>query len=121
MSKKRPSAASRKKRSAAKTSPLSQRARIDLGAAPARTLGAIGAEIRKVLAKRGVTNVLSSLHFEPVARPRRTAARRAHPVLPVGAAAAPLTSAPCPEGQVRRVVCFFRRGTFVCQERCVPA
>jgi hypothetical protein len=38
-----------------------------------------------------------------------------------GAAASLEAGGPCPDGQVRRVVCEFRNGRFMCEERCVPA
>ena len=75
----------------------------------------LGRELARVLEEHGMKGRLLEMHFQPEEAPtaRRTARRRA------GATAAAVVT-PCPPGTVRRVVCFFRKGTFVCEERCVP-
>jgi hypothetical protein len=92
-----------------------------LADAPAKTRKAVLAGIRAVLKRHGVDGQVVQLQVQPKAgpRPRRAAAVRRTPTI-TAAAARPAVAA-CPPGTVRRVVCFFRKGTFVCEERCVPA
>src|ERR1044071_9266996 len=99
------------------SAPRKKKKAVDLGAASARMLTTLSADIRKVLAKHGVGNALTAIHLEPVARrkPATAKARRAA----AGPAAA--AAAPCGEGEVRRVVCEVREGVLECEERCVPA
>jgi hypothetical protein len=101
-----------------------QKPRGDLTEASARTRAAVAADIRRVLTKHGIAGKLVELRVEPdvaagTARVRTTASRARRDRKPAVRAPIP-PPPPCPPGQIRRVVCFFRDGTFVCEERCVP-
>jgi hypothetical protein len=101
---------------ARKTSP--RRARLetpalDLARASARELRALGRDLKEVLTSHGLDPSTLQIRAEPAPRPAlRSAVRgRAARAVPLG----------CPVGTVRRVVCEFRNGRFVCSEQCVPA
>ena len=93
-----------------------------LADAPATTRKAILTGIRGVLKKHGVDDRVVQLQVKPKSGARRRPAAATRTAR-AARAAAPTVRAPgaCPPGTVRRVVCFFRKGTFVCEERCVPA
>jgi hypothetical protein len=78
-------------------------ARVALATAPAKTRAALANEFRRVLAAHGIEGKLAQLH---VTAPATTTAAAG--------------VVPCPPGTVRRVVCEFRNGRFICAERCVP-
>jgi hypothetical protein len=104
-----------RKRSAAR------RKRMTLTEAPAGTRKAILTGIRGLLRKHGVDGQVVELQVKPKAAARKRRAAAPRRVGAARAAAAPAPGPPpCPTGTVRRVVCFFRKGTFVCEERCVP-
>ena len=110
-------AAKQKAQSKAARSPrrnVPSRPDVDLAEAPAGKRAAVAKDIQRVLRKHGIAGKVQQLHVNPV-RPKAAAAPAAAPIALTAAAA------PCPGGNVRRVVCFFRKGTFVCEERCVPA
>lgn len=82
-------------------------ARVALATAPAKTRAALADDIRRVLAAHGIDGKLAQLHVTAPA-PATVTATAAPGVVP------------CPPGSVRRVVCEFRNGRFICAERCVP-
>jgi hypothetical protein len=96
-----------------------RRQRVDLLDAPKSTRLAVAREIRGVLRKHGIEGELSQLHVKP-RKGARKRARKGPRAAARAALGAPAAVAPCPPGQVRRVVCFVRRGTFVCEQKCVP-
>jgi type IV pilus biogenesis protein CpaD/CtpE len=83
--------------------------------APSRSRARMAADIQRVLASHGIRGKLVQVQVKPT-----TPARAARMRVPARRAAARVPVVPCPAGTVRRVVCFFRKGTFVCEERCVP-
>ena len=109
-----------------KTSAKRATASVDLTTAPKSKRQAVVRDIRAVLRKHGIAGDLDQVHVKPKGK-AKTGARAAKPArlaaTATGAAtaAAPAPVTPCPAGQVRRVVCFVRKGVFVCEERCVPA
>ena len=110
---------------AGKSRPSSSGGRgLSLADAPAATRKAIAAGVRRLLKEHGLDDQLLQMQFKPrqrrarAAPAQRGAARKTRAATAAAATGAP---APCPPGEVRRVVCFVRKGTFVCAERCVPA
>jgi hypothetical protein len=98
-------------------------ARVTLLEAPAATRKAVLEDIRRVLANRGVEGQLVALQLKC----RTTTRRRVAVVRTARVGVAKTSAAPpaalalvCPPGTRKVVSCFFRNGTFVCEERCVP-
>src|SRR5437879_3840557 len=82
---------------------------LSLSAAPRATRAKVADDLHKVLRKHGIDQRIAELHLAAAAPPPAAAA--------AAGGAAPIS---CPPGTAARMVCFFRDGTFVCEERCVP-
>jgi hypothetical protein len=126
-----------KKTAAKKTGAKQPAPSISLAEAPAKVRQTIARDLRRVLAASGIDGDLVQLQVSlpKTRRPNVSAPRAANnlaiateataapmlaPPPPAGPGNVAFIGGPCPPNTVRRVVCEFRNGRFMCAERCVP-